>query len=331
MIYILGGGIAGLLLAEKLEELEVPWQLWERHHAPNLNKEASARNAGIIRSYEADPVAAALAQQALAYYHNREPSFCNCGIALVPWEVNYAEKYHECRLYHGKVGIFLDQDGTVEPQQVLLRLRTKKYRHGTLQFGLEGKIAVENGVAICHSNGQKSSREDSIVVACGEGAVKIAFRLGYDLGLVAHLRTLYEYKNTAGFKGPVQWDEETSCYFRVSGETLTATAGEQIPQPLDQERGEIEADPQAPQKIEQVFGLNPLDIVSWRSCRRLMAPDHRPYCGRDPRIANLYWLTGLGGRGMSIAPALAQLLAQQIVFHKTDPLLEFLTPARVLG
>ncbi|MCX7632839.1 MAG: hypothetical protein N2Z22_05865, partial [Turneriella sp.] len=60
-------------------------------------------------------------------------------------------------------------------------------------------------------------------------------------------------------------------------------------------------------------------------------PDHRPYCGRDPRIANLYWLTGLGGRGMSIAPALAQLLAQQIVFHKTDPLLEFLTPARVLG
>jgi glycine/D-amino acid oxidase-like deaminating enzyme len=331
MVHILGGGIAGLLLAQELERMCVPWQVWEK--APQPGAEASGKNAGIIRSYEADPVVSQLAKASLEYYRAHEPTFQACGIALVPWEFDYlAPEYRKVSLVSGKEGIMLTEDGCVEPMAVLMRLACTPYRYGKISYSVQARVEIAGSRIVWRFGDTVAAEDDNIVIACGEGAIDFDKALKRGLTLVPHLRTLYEYANTQGYSGPVQWDEESGCYFRNSGDTLTATAGEQIPVPpraagVSDDR---QADERSPAVLMRQFPfLQPGNLRSWRTCRRLMPLDNRPYCGKDVQLGNLFWLTGLGGRGMSIAPALAQLLAHLIVLGKSDALLEALSPARV--
>ena len=332
MVHILGGGIAGLMLAQELDKRELSWHVWEK--APLPGAEASGKNAGIIRSYEADPIVSKLATASRDYYRSNEPSYQPCGIAFVPWEFDYlAPAYPATKLLSGKEGILLTEDGCVEPMAVLQRLAGAKYRYGGISFSTQAYLdTAGNGIAWRFGDAVPAAG-DSIVIACGEGAIAFDRALQRGLTLVPHLRTLYEYANVHGYRGPVQWDEESGCYFRVSGDTITATAGEQIPVPPRQEDAadDRQADDRSPAVLARQFPfLAPAQLLAWRTCRRLMPLDNRPYCGRDPQIENLYWLTGLGGRGMSIAPALAHLLADLIALGKSDELLEALSPARVL-
>jgi glycine/D-amino acid oxidase-like deaminating enzyme len=48
--------------------------------------------------------------------------------------------------------------------------------------------------------------------------------------------------------------------------------------------------------------------ASW-ACLRTFAPDRELCVGEDARVAGLWWLAGLGGRGMAVAPAAGELLA----------------------
>jgi D-arginine dehydrogenase len=331
MVHILGGGIAGLLLAEELESRGVPWHVWEK--APQPGAEASGKNAGIIRSYEADPVVSKLARTSVQYYRANEPSYDACGIAFAPWEFDYlAPEYPKTSLLSGKEGILLTEDGCVEPMQVLRRLAAADYRHGKISYSVPAQVEIAGSKIAWRFGDAVPAAGDSIVIACGEGAIAFDNALQRGLTLLPHLRTLYEYENTQGYRGPVQWDEESGCYFRVSGDTITATAGEQIPVPprADGAADDRQADEKSPAVLARQFPfLQRGQLRAWRTCRRLMPLDNRPYCGKDPQIGNLFWLTGLGGRGMSIAPALARLLADLIAFGKSDELLEALSPARV--
>ncbi len=333
MVHILGGGIAGLLLAEELDNRAVPWHVWEKAGQPG--SEASGKNAGIIRSYEADPVVSQLARGSVEYYKNHEPSYEPCGIAFAPWEFDYlAPAYPATKLLSGKEGILLKDDGCVEPMAVLQRLARAKYRHGSISFATPADIEIAGQSIAWRFGDAVPAAGDSIVIACGEGAIAFDRALQRGLTLVPHLRTLYEYANVQGYRGPVQWDEESGSYFRVSGDTITATAGEQIPVPPRQEGAadDRQADDKSPAVLARQFPfLGPEQLRAWRTCRRLMPLDNRPYCGRDSQVGNLYWLTGLGGRGMSVAPALARRLAHLIARGESDALLDALSPARVLA
>ncbi|MFZ5629895.1 MAG: NAD(P)/FAD-dependent oxidoreductase [Spirochaetota bacterium] len=331
MVHILGGGIAGLLLAGELERRNVPWHVWEKASQPGA--EASGKNAGIIRSYEADPVISKLARASVEYYRKHEPSYDPCGIAFAPWEFDYlAPEYPKTRLLSGKEGILLTDDGCVEPMEVLQRLAGAHYHHGKISYSVAAQVEIAGSKVAWRFGDAVPAAGDSIVIACGEGAIAFDKALRRGLTLVPHLRTLYEYENMQGYRGPVQWDEESGSYFRVSGDTITATAGEQIPVPPRTEGAsdDRQADEQSPAVLARQFPfLQPAQLRSWRTCRRLMPLDNRPYCGRDTQIGNLYWLTGLGGRGMSIAPALAILLAGLIARGESDEVLDALSPARV--
>lgn len=332
MVHIVGAGIAGLLLAEQLDALGVSWQLWEK--SPRVGHEASGKNAGIIRSYEADPVIAQLARASLSYYHSQEPSFVRCGIALAPWEFDYtAPDYPRVKLLSGKEGILLENDGCVEPMAVLQRLASNNYRHGRIHFSTPAVLELRQNGTAWHFGDAIAAKEDRVVIACGEGAIAFDGALQRNLALIPHLRTLYEYQNFHRYQGPVEWDEESGCYFRSSGHLLIATAGEQIPMAprSEGEADEKPADEKGPAVLAEKFSfLSPAQLCGSRTCRRLMSLDNRPYCGRDPVITNLYWLTGLGGRGMSIAPALAACLARLIVLGESDPLLAPLSLGRAV-
>lgn len=331
MVHILGGGIAGLLLAEEFDRLGVAWHVWEKAARPGA--EASGKNAGIIRSYEADPVISELARVSLAYYRGHEPSFRACGIALAPWEFDYLSgEYPRTTLVSGKDAILLTEDGCVEPVAVLTRVAGAAYRHGAITYSAQTRVEVMPA-ALRWSFGETiPAAGDAVVIACGEGSITFDEVLQRGLQLVPHLRTLYEYANTRAYSGPVQWDEESGCYFRGSADTITATAGEQIPVPprADGASDDRQADAKSPLRLAEQFPfLGAAQLLGWRTCRRLMPLDNRPYCGKDAHMGNLYWFTGLGGRGMSIAPALAGLLARLVVHGEGDALLDALSPARV--
>ncbi|MFI5309495.1 MAG: NAD(P)/FAD-dependent oxidoreductase, partial [Polyangiales bacterium] len=69
-------------------------------------------------------------------------------------------------------------------------------------------------------------------------------------------------------------------------------------------------------------------VRSW-ACLRTFAPDRELVVGPDERIAGLFWLCGLGGRGMAVAPAAGELLAAGMR-GEPHPLSARLSPTRLL-
>ena len=151
--------------------------------------------------------------------------------------------------------------------------------------------------------------------------------------MISHQRTLYEYRNDTGYAGPVEWDEESGCYFRPWDDTLVATAGEQIPVPVTYDRDDkpVKSDASIDLLEKQFPQLSRAALIGYRTCRRTMPLDNRPFCGRDKSNNRLFWFTGLGGRGISVAPALADALAGLVCGTKTDAELAAFSPARVRG
>lgn len=334
MVHIIGGGIAGLLLAEALESRGSEWQLYER--ASTIGAEASGKNAGIVRTYEADPVFSAVAAQSLAYYLAHEPSFAKTGILLRPWEFDYGVEGHDTRPFsHGRfTGFFLPENGTLAPMSLLQRLAETQYRYGKIHFNREVSLELDGNMLSLREGDEKFlalPENDQIVVTAGEGCAAISGKLGVELGLISHQRTLYEYRNQAEYDGPVEWDEESGCYFRAWGDTLVATAGEQIPVPVTyaHSNAAIKSDESVNLLESQFPLLNRTELVDYRTCRRTMPLDNRPFCGADAKFSRLFWFTGLGGRGVSIAPALASALADVVCGKNPGQDLAPFSPARV--
>ncbi len=336
MVHIIGGGIAGLLLAEEFDRRGKIWRLYERSAA--VGAEASGKNAGIVRTYEADPVIAAVAAESLAYYAANEPSFSKTGILLRPWEFDYDVEGSETRPFsHGRfTGFFLPENGTVQPMPMLNRLAQAKYKYGKITYGCEASIELKEEKLCLRLPGAAPethtlAADEQIIIAAGEGCAAISEALRAELGLISHQRTLYEYRNGSGYAGPVEWDEESGCYFRPWGETLVATAGEQIPVPVTYARDDrpVKSEQSVALLAQQFPLLNQSELVSYRTCRRTMPLDNRPFCGADRHHRSIFWFTGLGGRGMSIAPALAHALADAVCSETPKHDLTPFSPARV--
>lgn len=318
MVYILGAGIAGLSLATALSRAGIRWCILEKEHEIGLY--ASGKNAGIIRTYETDPVIRHYAEQTLAIYRAEEPGFTECGLIIKPWDIDYSLENAERRAFtHGRdEGYLLPQNGTLSAKAVLARLLAAAKAGGGVSFGFDADLEIHESrlVALKNKAGNDNlslTPADVVVIASGEGVLQHAAALRRPLGLVAHRRNLYEYANVTGYTGPVEWNEETSCYFRADGKLLVATAGEQIPHGAGVAVDKAEVVPEHLVTLAREYPLlAERNLTGWRTCLRVMPADNRPYCGADTQVKNLWWFAGLGGRGMSLAPALAAELAHQL-------------------
>lgn len=335
MVYIIGAGVAGLSLARALGRAGVAWCILEKEAEIGLY--ASGKNAGIIRSYETDPVIRHYAELTLAAYRQDEPGYDECGLIIKPWEIDYnLAGTPQRRFSHGRdSGFYLAQNGCVSAQGVLARLLREASAFGQVRFGFETQLNLHDGHLVSLQGATPSeiialAPADQVVVANGEGAIQHAAALGRSLGLIAHRRNLYEYANVAGYAGPVEWNEETSCYFRADGDKLVATAGEQIPQASGQDTEPSGVNPSHLAALSREYPLlAERHLTGWRTCLRVMPGDNRPYCGADAFLNNLWWFAGLGGRGMSLAPALAEELARQLTSKSgADAYSSALAPAR---
>jgi len=303
MVHIVGAGIAGLTLADALDALGVRWKIYDRESRIGIY--ASGKNAGIIRTYESDAQVRAACEKSLEYYRAHEPSFVESGLLINPWDIDYAYENAPRRVFsHGRSsGIWLEKNGTVNPMRVVERLSEQTFSHG--------EILWESSLNLEPLSDYVSDPTAIYVVAAGEGASAYASALGRERGiqLIPHRRSLYEFKveNAAAV---VEWDEHTGVYWRLleNGNVL-ATAGEQIANAPE---------PTAPDEnaLSVLAKINPAlsreRLVSWRSCYRVVSIDSRPIAKRDEFYNNLFWFVGLGGRGMSVAPALAAALASEI-------------------
>jgi D-arginine dehydrogenase len=62
---------------------------------------------------------------------------------------------------------------------------------------------------------------------------------------------------------------------------------------------------------------------------RTVAEDRELVAGPDTRVAGLFWLAGLGGRGMTCGVAAGELLARLMV-GLPHPLMRNLAPSRLI-
>jgi len=322
------------MLAEALDRRGAAWHLYEK--AERAGSEASGKNAGIVRTHEVDPVLRYFTQQSLAYYRENEPSFEQNGMLLRSWEIDYDTEEREERTFlHGRYsGKFYPDNGLIEPPRLMARLAGQTYRNGKIHYNFCTTLDQEGGCLTTIGDAKTKAaiaidESDFVVVACGEGSIALSNTLARPLMLTRYERTLFEYENSVNYSGPVQWNEEASCYFRRLGKTLLSTAGEQIP--VNEVRAEqnLEFHRERIATIEREFPFLSRDrLVAHRTCLRVMPLDNRPYCGFDSAIKNLVWFTGLGGRGISIAPALSATLADYLTGKTDGSVLEPLSPAR---
>jgi D-arginine dehydrogenase len=113
---------------------------------------------------------------------------------------------------------------------------------------------------------------------------------------------------------PVLWRLEDEVYFRPESGGILASPCDELAWPAQTPTSDPAALQLLGQKLERTAPLLAHAQVqrAW-ACLRTFAPDRELVIGADPRLSGLHWLCGLGGRGMSVAPAAAELLAQQIV------------------
>jgi D-arginine dehydrogenase len=131
---------------------------------------------------------------------------------------------------------------------------------------------------------------------------------------------------------PVVWRLEDEIYYRPESSGWLAspcdeTPASALPQPSDPAALVLLA-----QKLARLAPrLAAASVVqrSW-ACLRTFAPDREIVAGPDPRLRGLHWFGALGGRGMSIAPAAGEWVAQGLLGDAPHPLSGAVAVSRLL-
>ena len=117
--------------------------------------------------------------------------------------------------------------------------------------------------------------------------------------------------------GPWAWDLDEEFYFRRDDALALLCACDEavVPAP-DPERWPTPdpgLDAVLLDKAQRRWpGLGPLQVVERWAGLRTISPDDGFVLGADPRRADIYWCTGLGGHGVSAAIPAARLATQAL-------------------
>lgn len=181
---------------------------------------------------------------------------------------------------------------------------------------------------------------DHVVLAAGAWSSALAATAGLALPLTPVRRHLVQLRTQASAhttrtrvnSQPVVWRLEDEVYFRPESGGLLAS-------PCDETVWSAEippiSDPAAltllAQKLERTAPLIASAEVhrAW-ACLRTFAPDRELVIGADPRVKGLSWLAGLGGRGMSVALAAAEILTRDLLSPPRAAHHRTLTVARLI-
>jgi len=361
---IIGAGIAGAATAYFLARRGEQVLLLEREKLPGTH--SSGRNAAILRSFVGEPAHYRLAHESLSFYRNVPEGFSPHPL-LNPVGLILAAPDEGVESLLDSAGEGLDDPDTAEldPQDVHRRIPIIKgdvaraiHRptegvldvHGILDAFLRGarsagaEIALGRGDGVLELIGGRVAgvrMQDSqipaekVVIAGGGWAQSIAGRVGVALPLVPFRRhLLVTGPLTVVDPGwPVVWIAGDEFYFRPESGGLLICACDSAP--VSPDLGET-VDP-------DIFNVLDAKVARWIPTAsdvpamrlwagmRTFAPDNLFVIGPDPRLEGLFWVAGLGGHGMTCAPAVGSLAADWIAAGTSShPSAETLAPARLL-
>ncbi len=355
---VIGGGIAGVSALSQLAQRGSALLL-ERE--TSLAAHASGRNAAIYRPLEHDQTTAELARRSLEILASltSEPVLRRVGILLVAREAALIESTArdatdkrvpfavfdrpQCAarvtaLDGGDVaaGVLLPDAGVLDIARMVRLLAARARDHGGVIRAASDVEAIETvagRVVGVRLRNQGAISGDRVVLAAGAWGETLAKGCGSAITLTPIRRHLVQLEVAAPInpQDPVVWciDPDHELYFRPQADGILAS-------PCDASAsiaGASAIEPAALERLTSMLSNTAPSLAKARvhdawACLRTFASDRELLVGPDPTVAGLYWMGGLGGRGMAVAVGAAQLLGTLVASSTDNDLARRVSPAR---
>lgn len=170
-----------------------------------------------------------------------------------------------------------------------------------------------------------------VVAAPGAWAAELAAAAGTALALVPMRRHLAHVQLPEGVAvgRRVVWHAEPEVYFRVESGGILASPCDAVEHAAGVPETKPEGLHQLATRLRAIApALRDARVASSWACLRTFAPDRELVIGEDARVGGLFWFAGFGGRGMTVAPAAAEVLAA-CVARRAHPLAATFDPSRL--
>lgn len=356
---VIGGGIAGVSALAAVARLGSAVLLEQES---SLAAHASGRNAAIYRPLEFDMTTATLARRSLEILAEltSEPILRRVGLLLVAREraeIEAAARHaRELNIEHavldpsqcgGRVtalvggdlsgGLLLRDAGVLDIHRMITVLaavardRGGLIWHGAQVAAIETLAGTVCGVRL--SDGRRLSAL-RVVIAAGAWCTSLGRTCGSAIVLTSVRRHLIQLRPEAPIdpQTPVVWqiDPGHELYFRPeSGGWLASPCDA-----LETSPGSTQVHPDALEllaaKLSKIAPvLAKAEVQHAWACLRTFASDRELVVGPDPQVGGLYWLAGLGGRGMAVAAAAAEVLGTLVAKGQVHDLAQRLSPSRL--
>ncbi len=214
-------------------------------------------------------------------------------------------------------GVFVPGDGVVDVHGVLAALQADLKRAGVrLRTSADVvALAAPAGHFTVTLAGGERLEAARLVLAGGAWSAGLSQMLGLPLPLEARRRHLAVLEPTAPVDPahPVIWRLDEEVYFRPESGGVLASPCDETAWPA----GEVPVEPAElavlGERLERLSPpLHDSRVRRAWGCLRTFAPDREFVAGADPRLAGLFWLAGLGGRGVTCGLALGEVVASAV-------------------
>jgi len=328
-IHITGCGIAGITTALALSESNNNIIIWEKEKLPGMY--ATSKNAAIFRTYESDPTLSFIAKQ--SYYEIEKiektegPLLNKTGIFIDPMEYDYHEtpylkKFPDAsaissekkriELPGGKSieGLYLASNGVLDTHALVSILMKKIIANGvTINFNSEiTSLETDQKIISFTVNSNQIinlNDNDIFINAAGSWAPSLLKKnQQWAPPVIPHKRHLFFIKGATPLPVsiPVIWSEKQDFYIRPeTGGFLASHCDQKACNPDDYNSDPKEVNNFLNALLYHYPFFEDYRIAKYWACIRTFALDHHPVIGYDPFINNLFWVSGWGGRGMTIA------------------------------
>lgn len=323
---IVGAGLAGASVAWHLGGAVV----LEQGAAPG--SEATAQNAGMVRRLSEDPIERALSFRSSVFFESEDwgaSRVTGAVLALAhdPWHLHDAVavlRLRGARVERGSdlpvlQGARLAEVWTLPDERVAdgHTLVQGFLRGSEVRCGVQvTRLVVESGRVAGVETAEGRIAADRVVLAAGAWSSVLAATAGLKRSLVPIRRSLMvsESHPLATSDHPWVWLDDLGVYFRPeAGGWLLSGCDETVDRPPAGAGSQGPLEPMgralALDKLSHIPALAGLAVRSGWTGLRTFAPDRRPLLGADGEVDGLWWAAGLGGFGVTCAPAVGEVVA----------------------
>ncbi|MHC4261491.1 MAG: NAD(P)/FAD-dependent oxidoreductase [Planctomycetota bacterium] len=360
-VAIIGAGIAGLSLACELARRGVTRvAVFEAERASA--RHSSGLNAAILRTVIDEPEIAALADRAHGFFFDPPQAFGThalarpVGLVLTADEPEAARRLErvaadsprpiraldsaELREHapflatQARTAWLVPDDGVLDISSL-----SDGYERWARELGVrfhfdsavETIVARDRGVTSIQLSRGHEVRAECVVVAAGGWSARLAASAGSSVRLSPRRRHLLVTSSDPRVDPdwPVVWNTGDEFYARPESGGLLLCACDEAE--VDPDRCEVDLGVR--ERIAGVAGRHLPQFADAAAAHlwcgmRTFADDHRFTIGWDADVGGLFWVAGLGGHGMSTAPAVAQLAADALLGAPLDSGLSAFEPGR---